>query len=318
MDKRALGQTGLSISPLVFGSTIFGWTVDEKTSFDLLDRFFDAGFNAIDTADSYSGWVPGHSGGESETIIGRWLKQSRRARGSMVIITKVGSTPQGRPKENGLTAANVIKAVEASLSRLQTDYVDLYLSHYPDRQTPHQETLEAFQKLKEQGKIRAMGCSNFDAEQLEASLTVAKEVGLPRYDVVEPMYNLYDRKGFDGALAGLCLEKDIGVITYFGLACGFLTGKYRSRSDADGKRRGFMVEKYLNDRGMRILDALDQISAETSSEPATVALAWIAHRPGVTAPISSVTSVRQLQTMIAAVDLKLSNAQMQFLNEAST
>ena len=318
MDLRVLGRTGLSISPVVFGGNVFGWTADEKTSFELLDKFFDAGFDTIDTADCYSGWVPGNVGGESEKIIGKWLKQSGRSRDKSVVITKVGSTPQGSAMENGLAGTRVIEAVESSLKRLQTDYIDLYLSHWPDPQTPHEETLAAFAKLKEQGKIHAIGCSNFDARQLKASLEAAEKAGLPRYDVLEPEYNLYDRSGFDGPLAELCNAQDIGVITYFSLASGFLTGKYKSKAEAEAnKNRGGMVAKYFDDRGIRILAAIDEVAAETHSQPASVALAWISQRPGVTAPIASATSVRQLETLVAAGNLKLSTNQMALLNDAS-
>ena len=318
MDLRVLGRTGLSISPVVFGGNVFGWTADEKTSFDLLDKFFDAGFDTIDTADCYSGWVPGNAGGESETIIGKWLKQSGRARDKAVIITKVGSTPQGSAMEKGLAGARIIDAVESSLKRLQTDYIDLYLSHWPDPQTQHEETLAAFAKLKEQGKIRAIGCSNFNAEQLKASFEAAEKAGLPRYDVLEPEYNLYDRSGFDGPLADLCNAQDIGVITYFSLASGFLTGKYKSKAEAEAnKNRGGMVARYFDERGTQILAALDEVAAETHSQPASVALAWIAQRPGVTAPIASATSARQLDTLIAAGNLKLTGNQMALLNDAS-
>lgn len=318
MDLRVLGRTGHSISPVVFGGNVFGWTADERTSFELLDKFFDAGFDTLDTADCYSGWVPGNAGGESETIIGKWLKQSGRSRDKAVVITKVGSTPQGAAMEKGLAGARVIDAVENSLKRLQTDYIDLYLSHWPDPKTPHEETLTAFSKLKEQGKIRAIGCSNFDAEQLKASLEAAEKAGLPRYDVLEPEYNLYDRAGFDGPLAELCNAQDIGVITYFSLASGFLTGKYKSKAEAEAnKNRGGMVARYFDARGTRILAALDEVAAETHSQPASVALAWIAQRPGVTAPIASATSARQLDTLIAAGNLKLTGNQMALLNDAS-
>ncbi|AYD03422.1 aldo/keto reductase [Neorhizobium sp. NCHU2750] len=317
MDLRVLGRTGLSISPVVFGGNVFGWTADEKTSFGLLDKFFDAGFDTIDTADCYSGWAPGNGGGESEIIIGKWLKQSGRPRDEVVVITKVGSTPKGAAMEKGLSRAHVIEAVEGSLKRLQSDYIDLYLSHWPDPQTPHEETLSAFATLKEQGKIRAIGCSNFDASQLAASLEAAEKAGLPRYDVLEPEYNLYNRAGLDGALADLCNAQDIGVITYFSLASGFLTGKYKSKADSEGTSRGGMVAKYFDERGMRILAALDEVAAETHSHPASVALAWIAQRPGVTAPIASATNDRQLDTLIAAGRLKLSADQMKLLNAAS-
>ncbi|MGI2032914.1 aldo/keto reductase [Rhizobium panacihumi] len=318
MDNRSLGRTGLSISPVVFGGNVFGWTADEKTSFELLDKFFDAGFNTIDTADCYSGWVDGNQGGESETVIGKWLKQPGRSRDKAIVITKVGAAMQGSGVEKGLAKARVIEKVEDSLRRLQTDYIDLYLSHWPDPKTPHEETLSAFAALKEQGKIRAIGCSNYDAAQMQASFDAAEKNGLPRYDVLEPEYNLYDRAGFDGALADLCKARDIGVITYFSLASGFLTGKYKSKADAEAnKNRGGMVAKYFDARGTRILSALDEVAAETHSQPASVALAWIAQRPGVTAPIASATSTRQLETMIAAGNLKLTGDQMKQLDDAS-
>ncbi|MFB9949822.1 aldo/keto reductase [Rhizobium puerariae] len=314
MELRALGRTGLSISPVVFGGNVFGWTADEKTSFDMLDRFFEAGFNTIDTADAYSRWVPGHQGGESEAIIGKWLKKSGRSRDRAVIVTKVGSDMgQGR---KDLSARWILEEIDHSLRRLQTDYVDLYLAHWPDETVSHEETLDAFAKLREAGKVRAIGCSNYDAKMLQDSFDVSKKAGLPRYDVLQPQYNLYDRDTFEGPLADLCVKEDIGVINYYGLAAGFLTGKYRDKADTEGKARGGRALTYLNDKGYRILAALDEVAVETNAEPASIALAWLLQRPGVTAPIASATSVNQLEAIIAAGNLKLSADQMTLLNEA--
>ncbi|RVC59676.1 aldo/keto reductase, partial [Mesorhizobium sp. M4B.F.Ca.ET.088.02.2.1] len=302
MQKRRLGRTDLSIAPLVLGGNVFGWTADEKTSFDLLDRFSDAGLNAVDTADVYSRWAPGNKGGESETIIGKWMK-SRGNRDKIVVITKVGSDMgQGR---RDLSAAYIKKAVDASLKRLQTDAIDLYLSHWPDPATPYEETLGAYQGLLAKGKVRHVGCSNLDAGQLRAALDVASLRGLPRYDVLQPEYNLYDRSSLDGPLLDLCVAEDIGVITYFSLAKGFLSGKYRGKADLGQSERGEDVASYLNDRGMRILAALDAVSARHSAKQAEVALAWVMARPGVTAPIASATTTAQVDSLVRAASLKL-------------
>ncbi len=314
MQKRPLGRTGLSIAPVVFGGNVFGWTADEKTSFALLDAFFDAGYNAIDTADVYSAWVDGHVGGESETIIGKWLKRGHLPRDRAVIVTKVGFDNNGR--KTGLSTKWIAEAAEASLKRLGTDYIDLYLAHKPDPDVPHEETLEAFAKLKQQGKVRAIGCSNFDAAQLQASFDVAADRGLPRYDVVQPEYNLYTRDAFEGPLADLCIAQEIGVISYYALAAGFLTGKYRKPEDIEGSSRSYRVGGYLNEKGLRILTALDKVAAETGTSTAAVAIAWIAARPGITAPIASATSLKQLDSLIAAGTLQLSAAQMALLTEA--
>lgn len=314
MQLRALGRTGLSISPVVLGCNVFGWTADEKTSFDVLDRFFDAGFNTVDTADSYNRWVPGHVGGESEAIIGKWLKSGRVSRDKAIVVTKVGSDMgQGR---KDLSAKWILEEVDNSLRRLQSDYIDLYLAHWPDDTVSHEETLGAFAKLKEQGKIRAIGCSNYDAKLLQESFDAAEKAGLPRYDVLQPQYNLYDRDTFEGPLADLCVKEDIGVINYYGLASGFLTGKYREKADTEGKARGGRALGYLNDKGLRILAALDEVSVETNAEPASIALAWLIQTRGVTAPIASATSVGQLDAIIAAGNLSLSADQMKLLNEA--
>lgn len=314
MNKRALGRTGLDISPVVFGGNVFGWTVDEKASFALLDRWFDAGFNTIDTADVYSRWVPGHKGGESEAIIGKWLKQSGRSRDEAVIITKVGSD-MGRGGKS-LKAAWIVEEVDASLKRLQTDHIDLYLSHWPDPETPHEESLAAYETLKQAGKVRAIGCSNFDASLLRASLDAAKAGNLPRYDVLQPEYNLYCRDSFEGPLAELCIREEIGVITYFSLAAGFLTGKYRKPQDTEGKARGGGMDRYLNDKGFAILAALDAVSAETGASQAEVAIAWLLNKPGVTAPIASATSPSQLDSLTRAAALTLSADAMARLDRA--
>jgi aryl-alcohol dehydrogenase-like predicted oxidoreductase len=314
MEKRRLGRTGLTIAPLVFGGNVFGWTADRKTSFDLLDRFVDAGLNAIDTADAYSRWVPGNAGGESETIIGEWLKE-RKARDRVIIITKVGSD-MGQGKKD-LSPAYIAKAAEASLKRLQVDEIDLYLSHWPDPDTPYEETLAAHEKLLNAGKIRSIGCSNLDASQLRESLDVARDKRLHRYDVLQPEYNLYDRAGYDGPLRDLCMAEDIGVITYFSLAKGFLSGKYRSEADLGKSPRGGGMKEYLNPRGNRILAALDDISAKHKARQAEVALAWIIHREGVTAPIASATSPEQLESLINAASLELSKEDLSTLDTAS-
>ncbi|MDX0971216.1 aldo/keto reductase [Sinorhizobium medicae] len=315
MEMRRLGRRGLSIAPLVFGGNVFGWTADEKTSFALLDAFFDAGFNAIDTADVYSSWVPGNSGGESEAVIGRWLKQSGRPRDSAVIVTKVGS--ELGPERKGLSRRWIMQAVEDSLRRLKTDYIDLYLSHWPDPDTPYEETLAAYDTLRSQGKVRAIGASNLDAEQMRDALQVAAAKDLPRYDVLQPEYNLYDRASYDGALRNLCIEEEIGVITYFSLARGFLSGKYRSHKDLEGSARGGGVEKYLDGRGMRILGVLDEIAGETGAKQAEIALAWIIAREGVTAPIASATNLDQLGSLVRSAEIKLSGEAIRRLNEVS-
>ncbi|MBD9374368.1 aldo/keto reductase [Rhizobium sp. ARZ01] len=316
MQTRPLGRTGLDIAPLVFGGNVFGWTADEKTSFSLLDAFTGAGFNAIDTADVYSSWVPRNKGGESETIIGNWLKQSGRSRDSVVLITKVGSDMgQGH---RDLSKKWILQEVEASLKRLQTDHIDLYLSHWPDEHTPYEETLEAHAALVKAGKVRAFGASNFDAGQLQASFDAADKAGLPRYAVLQPEYNLYDRAGFEGQLASLCQRENIGVITYFSLASGFLTGKYRSIADTQDKARGEDIEKYLDAHGLRILAALDKVSAETRAKHAEIALAWLMAKPAVTAPIVSATTLAQLDSLVKSANLQLSVDHMAALDAAGT
>lgn len=312
MQQRALGRSGIRIAPLVFGGNVFGWTVDEATTHALLDRFMEQGFNAIDTADIYSNWVPGHQGGESETLIGNWLKRRGR-RDDVVLISKVGLWA-ARP---GLSAANIEAALDDSLRRLQTDYLDVYMAHTDDAATPLEETLEAFERLRAKGKVRCLGASNYGAERLQAALSVSGEKGWARYEVLEPLYNLYDREAFENALAQVAQREELGVICYFGLANGFLSGKYRSLQDLEGSARKGLLQKYFDDRGMRILDALDQVASQVSAKPAQVALAWLASRPGVTAPIVSATSLAQLDEILDAVRISLPEDAMQRLNEAS-
>jgi aryl-alcohol dehydrogenase-like predicted oxidoreductase len=314
MQLRQLGHTDLHIPPLVFGGNVFGWTADKAASFALLDRLAAAGLNAIDTADIYSNWVPGHQGGESETIIGEWLKTSGK-RGSTIIITKVGGHVGG--KISGLAAKYIPGACDASLKRLGVETIDLYLSHFHDPDTPYEETLGAFEKLKKAGKIRWFGASNLDAAQLRASLDAAKAAGLPRYEVLQPEYNLYDLARFDGPLRDLCVAEQIGVITYFSLAKGFLSGKYRSEADLKQSQRGGGVKSYLNPRGFAILDALDKIAALRDAKPAEVALAWTMRRKGVTAPIASATNLQQAESLIKAASLKLTEMDMDMLDAVS-
>jgi aryl-alcohol dehydrogenase-like predicted oxidoreductase len=311
MKMRALGRTGIQIAPLVLGGNVFGWTADEKTSFAVLDSFAEAGCNAIDTADVYSSWARGNKGGESETIIGKWMKV-RGNRNRMVVITKVGSDMGGGRK--GLGAAYIEKAVDASLQRLGIETIDLYLSHWPDAETPYAETLGAYEKLLQKGKVRAVGASNLDANQLREAITVARDMKLPRYAVLQPEYNLYDRSGFEGALQDLCVKDEIGVITYFGLAKGFLTGKYREKSDLAQSQRGEDVADYMNPRGMQILEALDRVAKRHNAKPAEVALAWVMTQPGVTAPIASATSVEQVRSLVRAASLDLQAADLALLS----
>jgi len=314
MQKRRLGNTSLEIAPLVFGGNVFGWTADEPTSFAMLDRFFEAGLNAIDTADVYSRWVPSNSGGESETIIGNWMS-SRGRRDSVVVVTKVGSDMgQGH---RDLSARWIEQAVEHSLRRLQTDAIDLYLSHWPDERTSYEETLRAYDVLLSKGKVRFVGVSNVDARQLSAALSISARKDLPRYQVLQPEYNLYDRSSFEGPLRDLCIAENIGVITYYSLASGFLTGKYRSEADLSKSPRGGGIREYLNDRGARILAALDSVAAARGAAPAEVALAWVMAQPGVTAPIASATSVEQVESLIRSVSLSLSKEEIAALTEAS-
>ncbi|ATQ43924.1 aldo/keto reductase [Caulobacter mirabilis] len=312
MEHRRLGRSDLLIAPLMLGGNVFGWTADEATSHRVLDAFVDGGFNAIDTADVYSAWVPGYTGGESERVLGTWLK-ARGRRDDVIIATKVGMWP-ARP---GLSAANIAAAVEESLQRLQTDYIDLYQSHRDDADTPQDETLEAYDRLVKAGKVRAIGASNFDAGRLSSALAVSEAKGLPRYDTLQPAYNLMDR-AIEASLQPLCLEQDVSVISYYGLASGFLTGKYRSADDLGKSPRGGAVKKYLeSEKGPRVLAALDQVAAETGATPAQVALAWVIAKPAVAAPIASATSVAQLEELMGAARLALDPAHLARLDAAS-
>ena len=315
MQLRQLGHTGLQIAPLVFGGNVFGWTVDEQRSFELLDAFVDAGFNAIDTADVYSRWVAGHGGGESETIIGRWLAAKPSRRDQVLIFTKVGSDMgEGR---QGLGKRWIEQAVEDSLRRLHVDVIDLYQSHKPDARTPHEETLAAYQRLMDAGKIRAIGCSNFDAAQVADAHRAARSHGLPAYQTLQPEYNLHDRASYDGPLRELAIELGLGVIPYYSLASGFLTGKYRTDKDLSKSPRGAGVKKYLTPRGLRILAALDEVSARHGTGPAEIALAWLMAREGVTAPIASATSVEQMKSFSTAAAIALSAEDRGTLDRAS-
>jgi aryl-alcohol dehydrogenase-like predicted oxidoreductase len=314
MTKRKLGNSSIEIAPLALGGNVFGWTIDQATSFKILDGFVDAGFTLIDTADIYSTWVPGNKGGESETIIGHWLKQTGK-RSKVIIATKVGLDMS--PEDKGLSKPYILREVEASLKRLQTDYIDLYQSHKDDLTTPLEETLEAFAELFKQGKIRAIGASNFTRDRLSESLRLSEENAWPRYESLQPNYNLYDREDFETNLEPLCLSSDVGVIPYYSLASGFLTGKYRSEQDTAGAKRGQGIKKFLNDRGFRILAALDGVAKEYNSNPTRVALAWLMARPSITAPIASATSLEQLKDLTEAVHLQLSPAAIEQLNAAS-
>ncbi len=314
MDKRRLGSTGFDVAPLALGGNVFGWTADESTSFAVLDRFAGAGFNLIDTADSYSRWASGHQGGESETVIGRWI--ARRGRhDDVVIATKVGSDMGQGHKV--LRKDYILQAAEASLHRLQVDCIDLYQSHWDDENTPFEETLTAYDQLIRQGKVKAIGASNLTAPRLRQALDAARAHGLPRYATLQPHYNLYERASFEGELQALCVREGIGVITYFSLAAGFLTGKYRSAADFGKSARGEGMKKFMNARGMGILDALAAVAMRLGATSAQVALAWLMARPGVTAPIASATSVTQLDELLRAATLVLDAEAMQALDAAS-
>lgn len=316
MMKRKLGSSGIEVSPLAFGGNVFGWTIDQPTSFQLLDAFVDFGLDLIDTANMYSAWVPGNQGGESETIIGNWLASSGK-RGKVVIATKVGM-PMGDGSK-GLKKDYILKSVEDSLKRLQIDVIDLYQSHEDDPTTPLDETLEAYQSLIQSGKVRSIGASNYTAARLQEALTISQDNQLPSYVTLQPEYNLYDREGFESGLQQQCVENNIGVISYYSLASGFLTGKYRSQEDASKSVRGGSITgKYLNDRGLRILEALDNVAKAHRTVPAVISLAWLIQRPAIVAPIASATSVSQLSELVKSVELELTPEQVQLLDQAST
>ena len=314
MDLRRLGQSDLRIAPLMLGGNVFGWNVDEATSFALLDAFIDAGFNAIDTADTYSRWVKGHQGGESETVIGNWLKRSGK-RAKVVIATKVGSD-MGEGKT--VRKDYVLRAAEGCLKRLQVDCIDLLQTHFDDEVTPPEETMAAYAQLIAQGKVRAIGASNMSVARLKASLAASQALGIPRYQSLQPNYNLYDRVDFESQYLPVCKAEGLGVITYYSLAGGFLTGKYRSAADAaKNPSRGGKVKGYFDARGQRILQALDDVAARHSATPAQIALAWLIAQPGVTAPIASATSLKQLHEIMQAPRLKLPREDLQALDKAS-
>ena len=314
MEKRQLGQSSLRVTPITFGGNVFGWTADEKTSFALLDSFVASGFNFIDSADVYSRWHPGNKGGESEAIIGNWLK-SRGGRDKVIIATKLGI--EMTPGKKGLSRKYMMQAVEDSLQRLQTDYIDLYQSHRDDPDTAIEETLSAYADLIKAGKVREIGASNFSAERLAESLKISTEKGLPRYQSLQPHYSLVERQEFEGPLEDLCLKEKIGTIGYYSLASGFLTGKYRAASDTQGKARGSRVEKYMNDYGFGVIAALDDVAKRYNTKPVQIALAWLIARPSVTAPIASATTLEQLGELLKAAEIKLDAAAIAQIDAAS-
>lgn len=317
MQKRQIGKSDLSVAPLSFGGNVFGWTVDEPMSFKLLDAFVDAGLSLVDTADVYSVWHKGNSGGESETIIGGWLKKSGK-RDKVVIATKCGMKMEPTLGSESLSKEYILKAVESSLKRLQIDTIDLYQSHKDDPNTPVEETMDAFAQLVSEGKVRVLGASNFEPARLQEALDVSRSKGIPRYECLQPEYNLYEREDFERNLEPLCLRENVAVISYFSLARGFLTGKYRSTDDLKQSPRGEGVKKYMNERGFRIIDALHTVAGELKSNPARVSLAWLIARPSITAPIASATNLEQMNDLIEAVKLELTPEMIKILDDAST
>lgn len=314
MHPRPLGRSGITVAPLALGGNVFGWTIDEPTSFAVLDAFVDAGFNLIDTADIYSAWKPGNHGGESETILGRWFRRSGK-RDRVVLATKLGK-PMG-PGQEGLSRAYIFQAVEESLRRLQTDRIDLYQAHADDPATPVEETLAAFAELVKQGKVRAIGASNFGPQRLAESLRASEKHGYPRYESLQPLYNLYSRTEYEAALESVCTANGLGVLPYYSLASGFLTGKYRSEADLGRSVRGAGIRRYLNARGFRILKALDRVARRFHATPGKVAIAWLLSRRSLTAPIASATRVEHVRDLIAATELRLDAAALAHLNQAS-
>ena len=314
MEKRQLGQSSLHVYPITFGGNVFGWTADQAMSFQLLDAFTAAGFNFIDSADVYSRWHPGNQGGESETIIGHWLK-ARGGRDKVIIATKLGI--EMAPGKKGLSRAYMVQAVEDSLRRLQTDYIDLYQSHRDDPETPIEETLSAYADLIKQGKVREIGASNFSAARLSESLKISTDKGLPRYQSLQPQYSLVERAEFEGPLEDLCLKEKVGVIGYYSIASGFLTGKYRSKSDMEGRTRGPRVEKYLNEYGFGVVAALDDVAKRYNAKPVQIAMAWLIARPSVTAPIASATNLDQLAELLKSAEITLDAAAIAQIDAAS-
>jgi len=316
MQHRPLGRSGLACAPLAFGGNVFGWTADEATSFRLLDEFVDAGFNLIDTADVYSMWVAGNIGGESETIIGNWLARSGK-RERVLIATKVGFVKNDGAVGGKLTRDYILKSCDESLRRLRTDVIDLYQSHREDAATPHEETLGAYADLIKAGKVRAIGCSNFEPTTLRAALACAKAHGLPRYETLQPLYNLHDRAGYEQELQGLCLDEGIGVIPFYALAAGFLTGKYRSDADVAASARGFRAKTYMTERGFRIVAALESVAERLHATPGQVAVAWVMTRPAIAAPIASGRTALQVRELIVATKLTLDADSLHTLETAS-
>lgn len=318
MQKKTLGNSTLNVAPLAFGGNVLGWTADEAMSFRLLDAFVDAGFNLIDTANVYSAWVPGHAGGESETVIGNWLERGHVAREDVVIATKVGisMTDAFDMGKASLSRDSIMREVDNSLKRLKTDYIDLYLSHIDDEKTPLEETLAAHDDLVKAGKVRYIGASNYTQDRLAQALQVSRDNNLAEYVALQPHYNLYHRSDYEGELQDFCVANNIGVFTYFSLASGFLTGKYRTAADTEGRSRGGMVKDMLNERGLRILAALDEVSAEVGAKPAQVALAWLATRPGVVAPIASATNPEQLAQIMGSAGVSLTAGQLRRLTDS--
>ena len=313
MERKSLGKSEIHVAPLTFGGNVFGWTLDEKQSFEILDGFLNYGFNFIDTADVYSRWVSGNQGGESETIIGKWMKE-RGNRHDVVIATKVGGDMgHGRT----LSKKHILQSVEGSLQRLQTDYIDLYQSHYDDPETPQEEIIETYMQLVQQGKVRLIGASNFSKDRLAQSRDISEKNGYPVYQTLQPLYNLFDRKAFEEDLEAYCLENSIGVINYYALASGFLSGKYRSEDDLNKSARGAGNKKYLNEKGFAILSALDEVANRHNSTPASIAIAWLLARPSVTAPIASATNREQLKSLVRATELKLDSDSIDLLDKAS-
>lgn len=314
MKNRTIGKSTLSVAPIAFGANVFGWTLNEKESFKILDEFVDNGFNLIDTADTYSRWVPGNEGGESETIIGNWLKQGNK-RDRIILATKFGGD-MGQGKKD-LSAKYMKEAVEKSLKRLQTDYIDLYQSHYDDLETPVEETMEAFNQLVTEGKVRFIGASNLSAERIESSLKVSEENNWASYISIQPLYNLYEREKFETEYASLVKKHELGVLNYYALASGFLSGKYRSERDLNLSKRGPGIKKYLGKRGFKILSALDTLALKYNATQARIAIAWLLHKPGITAPIASATNTEQLFELLKAASLNLSKEDVEYLDQES-
>ncbi|WP_310992688.1 aldo/keto reductase [Aequorivita marina] len=315
MEKRELGNSGLKVAPITFGGNVFGWTVDKQQSFKILDAFVDAGFNFIDTADTYSWWADGNKGGESETIIGEWLAK-RKNRDKIILSTKTGSQDNEHPKD--ISKKTILKNVEKSLLRLKTDYIDLYQTHFDDEITPVEETLSAYQQLIKEGKVRVIGTSNMSPKRIRESLQASQKEGPPKYETLQPLYNLMEREAYEKELRQIVKDNNMGVLSYYSLASGFLTGKYRSKHDLNKSERGGGVAKYLNEKGFKILEALDSISAKHDTTQAAISLAWLLARPTITAPIVSATSLKQMESIIKAPQLSLDKEDLDLLNKASS